>query len=498
MTLQSAMSRRAVLAGTTGLGLTGLLGLTPSKARAATQRITLDVREVDGAPTYNGVSPGQTIYADPGDTIDVHLINSLPRLDDDCVLDFNSFHGRNTTNLHTHGLHVSPTTDVTGEFDADNVFVSVTPANQFVPCAEVCGSSVEKTFRIGEAYYRFELGADHPSGTFWYHAHKHGSTSPQVGAGLSGPLIVRDRPGAMPAYIEQAPEQIIMILNRGVVLVDPQGGGTLDPTITLRPGEVQRWRVINAQSVVASFAYLRTGIPELEMHLIAFDGLTLDRRVQVETDFDDEPWLNPAALAPGNRADFLVRVPPDLGETESSAGRIARFADAVGLGPSTNAADVNVVVEGDPVDHPWTDDVSLPGSGLTPFDNTPLDQRTVRFSPQFGVDGEKFDGQVVHSMVLGTSEEWTIENATGGIHAFHIHVNPFFVTHINGVELGPDDPLRRWQDTIGLPLGSGANPGTVTYKTRFESFTGAFVIHCHILRHEDLGMMQTVEVVPPA
>ena len=98
-------------------------------------------------------------------------------------------------------------------------------------------------------------------------------------------------------------------------------------------------------------------------------------------------------------------------------------------------------------------------------------------------------------MSLGTEEAWTIANRTGGVHVFHIHVNPFFITHVNGEELAEGDPRRRWQDTIGMPLGSNTNPGTVSYKTRFESFKGKFVIHCHILRHEDQGMMQTVELV---
>ncbi|MCJ8309637.1 MAG: multicopper oxidase domain-containing protein, partial [Rhizobiaceae bacterium] len=70
----------------------------------------------------------------------------------------------------------------------------------------------------------------------------------------------------------------------------------------------------------------------------------------------------------------------------------------------------------------------------------------------------------------------------------------FFVTHVNGEELPVDDPRRRWQDTIGIPPNDNG-PGSITCRSRFETFTGKFVIHCHILRHEDLGMMQTVEVI---
>ena len=174
---------------------------------------------------------------DPGETIDVNLINDLPALHDDCVDDHNEFHGLNTTNLHTHGLHVSPTTDSSGQYDADNVFVRVVPKDQVVPCAGVRGEGAG-LYRWHRNTFRFETDAEHPSGTFWYHAHKNGSTFQQVAAGLSGPLIIRDRKGAMPEYIARASEKTLMIMNQGLVLTNPEGGGTPDPTITMRPGEV--------------------------------------------------------------------------------------------------------------------------------------------------------------------------------------------------------------------------------------------------------------------
>lgn len=85
----------------------------------------------------------------------------------------------------------------------------------------------------------------------------------------------------------------------------------------------------------------------------------------------------------------------------------------------------------------------------------------------------------------------SVRNTTDELHIYHIHVNPFFLTHINGIQLAEDNPLRRWQDTIGTPVDGGS----VTFKTRFEKITGKFVIHCHVLEHEDEGMMRIVEVV---
>lgn len=94
------------------------------------------------------------------------------------------------------------------------------------------------------------------------------------------------------------------------------------------------------------------------------------------------------------------------------------------------------------------------------------------------------------TVALGSVEEWTIFNTNNIKHPFHIHVNPCWVVRINGV---PIDPY--WADTIALPSGSDPKPGSITFRSRFFNFTGAYVMHCHMLAHEDMGMMQTVEVV---
>ena len=105
-----------------GLAASPIAIAAATNAHMADVDLTLTVSEVDGLPHYNGKPLGPTIIANPGETIDVKLINNLPPLHDDCTHDPNNFHGLNTTNLHTHGLHVSPTTDSTGIHDADNVF----------------------------------------------------------------------------------------------------------------------------------------------------------------------------------------------------------------------------------------------------------------------------------------------------------------------------------------------------------------------------------------
>jgi FtsP/CotA-like multicopper oxidase with cupredoxin domain len=87
---------------------------------------------------------------------------------------------------------------------------------------------------------------------------------------------------------------------------------------------------------------------------------------------------------------------------------------------------------------------------------------------------------------LNAVEEWTVTSSDEhNDHVFHIHVNPFQLVKVNGE---PVDPI--WLDTVIVPHG-----GSVTFRTRFLDFTGKYVLHCHMMNHEELGMMQVVEVV---
>ncbi|WP_337660284.1 multicopper oxidase family protein [Anderseniella sp. Alg231-50] len=497
------VNRRTFVKRTAGIGVGFALAGSPfgvglPRPANASNVVSLDleVAKDGGRMTYNGKSPGPAILANPGDTIDVRLINNLPRADDDCVLNHNTFHGDHTTNLHTHGLHVSPYKDSSGKYDADNIFLKIIPKDQDVPCWD-------ENFRRHETQYRFELPEDHPPGTYWYHAHKHGSTATQVSSGLAGPLIIRDKPGLMPGYVEKAEEQIFMIVgNAEMIRVNADGGGDVNPTVKLRPGSVQRWRIINGSLFANSFVSLAVDVPTVELWQIAFDGLTLPRRIKIDPSNDEEPWNNPAALAPGNRTDLMIYIPRDAPSQSvrlSAAPADAKFLHTDGASlAAASPAEIRIEIEGDPVDNEWSTDDLLPGSGLEPIQADDLPKRVVTFeriSEGLAIDGELYSGQVRQKMALGTSEEWRIQNTTSGTHPFHIHVNPFFVTHIDGKELPLDSPLRRWQDTIALPVGSDGEPGSITCRSRFIDFKGKFVIHCHILFHEDRGMMQAVEVI---
>jgi FtsP/CotA-like multicopper oxidase with cupredoxin domain len=137
---------------------------------------------------------------------------------------------------------------------------------------------------------------------------------------------------------------------------------------------------------------------------------------------------------------------------------------------------------------------------LIPYDNfsdAVIDNiRTLTFSeggtPQnttFLLDGKEFNPEVIDQiMTLGTTEEWHIVNQSSEIHPFHIHVNPFQVVSVNG------QPIVRkgMDDTYPIPAN-----GEIVIRTKYRDFDGKYVLHCHILFHEDHGMMQLVEVMKP-
>jgi FtsP/CotA-like multicopper oxidase with cupredoxin domain len=138
------------------------------------------------------------------------------------------------------------------------------------------------------------------------------------------------------------------------------------------------------------------------------------------------------------------------------------------------------------------DDMGVPSSPPNP--NEPL----INFQKEglFNDDVPLFDDMIVNNF-----EEWTVVNKSFSDHVFHIHQNPFLVTQINGVPL----PIPEWHDAIIVPAATGGKPitnpsvtfGSITFVTHFDPITvGSFVIHCHVLQHEDIGMMQLLSILP--
>ncbi|MER8041797.1 multicopper oxidase domain-containing protein [Streptomyces sp. NPDC094032] len=483
----------------------------PGSARVLEQTLTVRYTDVSvpgfgkvTTRTYNGTFPGPTLRVRAGDTVRLTHVNGLPP-NPDHMGRSNTPHHPNSFNVHTHGMHVCPS----GE--ADNVLREFAPRTS----DEVAAGAPEPRYTT-----TIHVPADHPAGTYWYHPHLHGSIAEQIAGGMAGVIVVEGDVDDVPEI--RAADDLVVCINElkvkdGKVPAFTSGGwvagipstftvnGTVNPTLRLRPGQVQRWRLVAA----TAFSALRLqvtggsgGSGGLKLHQIAQDGVTLTKTVA----------LDQVDLAMGNRADVLVR--------GGAPGRYELRADKV-AGPL-----MTIEVAGEPVQPAMELPTSLPPG--RPF----LDERDIA-NPDadrevvFHADSNVFSGAFTnayrilgsnptppadpkgdltrdpayglfdpdytnHTLRLGIVERWTVrtdETLPPHHHPFHLHTNQVLLTHRNGKRLDP--PV--WHDTIGL---AGGAPGdSATFLVRYEDFTGRAIAHCHQLQHEDLGMMQTVEYV---
>jgi FtsP/CotA-like multicopper oxidase with cupredoxin domain len=430
---------------------------------------------------YEGTVPGPTLRVKPGDVLRIKLINDMPPNRDPSPADHSLPHHFNTTNLHSHGLHVSPSGI------SDNVMRIMEPG---------------KSYDIEIA-----IPSDHIPGTNWYHPHAHGSADVQIASGAVGALIIEGDFADVPEIV--AAEERLLVLTEAVFdqfgMVEDFGtlfpetaarffavNGVREPTITMRPGEVQRWRILHAGWQDDIFM-------ELEGHVlntIARDGIPLSRMGQNVPRKPDQPtdYPNAMLMAPGQRLDVLVQA----GEPGTYAFRAVPYDQGY---PSPTGPIARLVIEGDPLPmrlpaklpalrEKLIGDEEITGTRVLRFGEIRLDGPTERWRTfRFTVDGKTFDPDRVDQRVrLGAVEEWTIINdqpQDPEDHVFHIHTNDMLLTKINGEPL--EEPI--WLDTAILPRN-----GSITFRSRFLDFTGKFMLHCHMMNHEDLGMMQVVEV----
>ena len=398
------------------------------------------------ALTYNGLLPGPVLEVNAGDDVKIQLHNRLNQ----------------PTNLHYHGLHVSP------EGNADNVFLSVQP-----------GASQS---------YSFQIPDDHPAGLFYYHPHHHGTVSDQVFGGLGGALIVRGELDQIPE-VQAAQEEVLFLKDlpadrqpgMGGAMLGREGSvltvnGQVNPTIETRAGGLLRLRVVNGSNA----RFWRLALEGHRLHLIATDGGALEQPLAIED----------LLLVPGARADVLVQISPTGGQFRLRN----RFYNRVGrrmmgmrrMVASSQGEETIATIQ----THGTTKPVALPRE-LLPIQplNNPV--RTRRFvmnhgmAPGMGmmflINGQPYDHQRIDTRVrLGDIEEWELVNTGVMDHPFHVHVNPMQVISRNG----EPERLLAWRDVVLVRAGE-----TVRVRTQFRDFSGRSVYHCHILDHEDLGMM---------
>lgn len=435
-------------------------GLLQVRLEAAPGEILMAGRRA-AALGYNGGIPGPTLRVRAGDVLKIKLVNKLAQ----------------PTNLHVHGLHVSP------EGNGDNIFIAVEPGATFD--------------------YEYTLPEDHPPGVYWYHPHHHGMVADQIFAGLFGAIIVED-----PEPIESSVERVLVVSDttldglgsiQAVPVMERMMGregqlilvnGQSNPQFTARPGERERWRIINA--CVAR--YLRLRLDGQQLQLLGMDS---GRHPKPET-------VDDLLLTPGNRADLLVTTA--TGESVLRAVYQERGSMPGMMGPGSRTRNPE-----DKSDGSALATLRVSGEPAAPLPPVPVHKGPgdLRSSPiaarrqiildagmgmgmgagsmmQFTINGRKFNETRTDTTVAaGSVEEWTLTNTSPMDHPFHLHVWPMQIIEENGQAM----TTAVWRDVVNVPAN-----GRVMVRVAFKDFRGRSAYHCHILDHEDLGMMGAIEV----
>lgn len=423
-------------------------GIVEVELTASVARLALKPGNETVVFAYNGRVPGPLLEVSEGDSVIVRFRNELPE----------------ETTVHWHGLHLPFTSD----------------GSPFHPVA------------AGEEYvYSFRLKPG-SAGTYWYHPHPHHRTAYQVGMGLYGALIVRDPNDPLPEMTEQL---LVLSDNRfsedGALdfaepgtyqaRVDEMNGREGDvlfvndevmPTVTIRSGEVQRWRVINA----AGARIYRLAIPGLTFLHVGSDGGLFEHPVEVDE----------IVLANGERAELLVRATAPPG-TEASLQTLP-YDRYMALWRPPDWDEPRDLLTLRYTDAPPAAPVEIPGT-LRPIPRLDPAEATVTrtFLMSNGlINGRRMDMDRIDEVAqLGATEIWEIENLVGMNHPFHLHGFQFQVLDRNNVP----ESQPQWKDTVNIPAFEKAR-----FIVRFDHYPGRWMFHCHILDHEDQGMMGVLEV----
>ncbi|WP_350643072.1 multicopper oxidase family protein [Acinetobacter sp. ANC 5414] len=563
---------------------------------------------------------GPQIRVKQGETLQINLNNQLPlESEESCphdIADVNVPHCFNTTNIHTHGLWVSP------QGNSDNVFLKFTPQEKFD--------------------YQYKIEPNHPAGTYWYHAHLHGSTAIQVSSGMAGPLIVEGSrvPKIKNGKITETGDMDILwkdktknsTQNENILLFQQiqykkctQSDnascvpGTLEDYVGLaNPGswgageyytsingkilgemkaeqnQFNRWRMIHGgvrdtiglmikelpnsnkytaeQTIKACSEYQTnekkaefTKLKSLTVHTIAQDGLTMNQAqsrtlsvfhpgyrqdamvafpntnkyciFDTKLNVDDQinvplstgqitpqlapsnplnaqliGWVNVSASKSKQQtaAQFLKNQAQNMGlskeiQTQLSQLNLAAFTDHESL----MTTEVDKAIENRPKQfNAFILAFGGPGGVKFGFRHDEKDLTPISFADLYNGPGS-INGHYVRQLQIGQTDEWELTSDNIGIgHPFHIHVNPFQIVKIldlngkdvSGLAPDPDNPVNlddvqyrglkgQFKDTIFVKGGY-----RVILRSKYKKFEGDFVQHCHILDHEDLGMMEFVRL----
>ena len=460
----------------------------PPQVQASRHVVSLTLHAVNengrNAFAFDGASVAPVIRASPGDVLKITYINDLPpRSSETCAVN----PCMNMTNLHFHGLTVSP------DAPQDDVLGMMAMPGQVL-------------------HYSVEIPRDHPPGLFWYHTHPHGESHRQVLDGMSGAIVIEGMERYVPE-LGRLRERVIVVRGRSIehdpnaaelrrdVEIRAKGcggeaeaveevftvNGVIRPRIQIAPKERQFWRIVNA----SPDRYLDLQLDGQTFEIVALDGMPLAYHEPKAPTRTTDHLL----LAPAGRLEAIVTGPP------SGSHRALRTL-CVDTGPDGDPNPGMVLADLVQTSSDFGSDVP-PKKMHATDDRPPLYQEldverlekttpdfTVTFTEDkngFYINGRKFAPDVgpMTSAPVGTYQHWRIVNETAELHPFHIHQVHFLAYAENGAPLSHP----AWLDTVNVPYR-----GSVDVILDFTDpvIKGMSVFHCHLLNHEDKGMMAKI------
>jgi FtsP/CotA-like multicopper oxidase with cupredoxin domain len=511
--------------------------LTYRNARAANGAILYCYTDAAGSESPN-------LRVHPGDLVILHLKNALENLDPPGG---NSPHehahsagnsnpcqsgtmGPLSTNLHFHGLTIPPVCH-----QDDVIHTSIQPGD---PPFE----------------YRFRIPRDEPPGLYWYHPHMHGFTKQQLLGGASGALIVEGTERFKKAAAG-LPERVFVIRDQDLLnpdappsksepvipkfLVDRDGDAANNgtgfgkpakdlsinfvpvpypdyppATIRMRPAERQLWRVLNASAITYLNLEVLFGHAPQPLGLIAMDGVPMTHG---DPNGDQVNWQTHLAIPPGARVEFIL-TGPAAGENallvtrtidtgpggENDPNRMLAQIVAAADAPEPQARLGSPAQPPPPAQAAWLGDVQpvrvrhLYFSEKLDVPSDPTSAVEFYLTAE-GQEPKMFDMSAETPNIVaqqGTVEDWIIENRSSELHDFHIHQLHFLLLDYMGQPVN-EDFLR---DTVNVPYYNGRTLSYPSVRIRVDfrdpNTVGTFLYHCHILEHEDKGMMGSIRVDP--
>lgn len=458
----------------------------PTSITSSTITLTLDEGTTDFYPGVttntmgaNGALLGPTLIMNQGDNVDITVDNQLT----------------DTTTIHWHGMHVAP------EDDGG-------PHSIILP-----NSTWNPQFTVLDK-----------AGLNWYHPHLHMKTDEHVSKGIAGLIIIRDNEeSGLNLPVNYGVDEFPIVLQTkgfdasGQILVHTDldtsvmANGTVD-AVTDFPAQVVRLRVLNGSSQRVMELGFSGNRP---FSLIGTDGGLLSAPVN----------LTRYRIAPGQRADILIDLSSSLGQNFQLMSFASELPNAIygaaqpGMGAGATASlpnytsnplngndyqllDINVVSQtASPI-------LTLPATlaSFTPLLEVNADiTRSLTFTSAgamgnlngpFLINGAGFDMMTINYTVpLDNTEIWSLTNSTPIAHPFHIHDVQFFILDINGNPPPPE--LQGYNDVVLVPAGNGIVRFIAEFKDHSNP-TIPYMYHCHMLPHEDMGMMGQFLVVDPS